>query len=310
MGAKRVFGHGHLRSAIVVILLTASAPLQAQQPVPPLERLRANIERITRSINATWGIYIKCLETGEEIALNADQVMETMSVIKIPLMVEVFRQVEAGKLSLDDRYTLQNKDKRPGTGVLRSLDEGATLTLRDLVTLMNIVSDNTATDVLLEKVGGAEPVNALMRSYGLTTIRATGPTETWFAALRAAPNPAAFHREGKTAFGLASPRDIGRLLEKIVRGEAVSKKASEQMLQIMRGQIYRTRIPKYVTGYAVPHKTGDFLPFVANDVGVLENNKYHIVMVIFTANHYGVGAYLEDALARIAEQVADYYGFK
>src|ERR1700730_16876586 len=92
-------------------------PALAQQPAAaPLSRLQASIERITKSINADWGIYIKCLETGEEIAIDADRQMDTMSVIKIPLMVEAFRQIEAGKFSLEDKITLQESDKRPGTG--------------------------------------------------------------------------------------------------------------------------------------------------------------------------------------------------
>jgi beta-lactamase class A len=295
-----------------VLLLFMAMPISAQQPSPPSppDRLRSNIEQITKSVNAKWGIYIKCLETGEEIAINADEAMDTMSVIKIPLMVETFRQIEEGKFSLQDRYTLKEADKRPGTGIIRSLDEGATLTIKDLITLMIIVSDNTATDVLFEKVGGPEPVNRLMQSYGLNTIRATGPTDAWFKALRASPDRARFHAEGKNPFGLASPREIGKLLEKISKGEAVSNKASEQMMAIMRGQVYSTRIPKYVRGFAVPHKTGDFLPFIGNDVGLLENNKYHVVLSIFTAQHYGVGPLLEDAIGRVAEQVANYYGFK
>ncbi len=74
---------------------------RTREAAAPLDVLRGNIERISRSINAKWGIYIKCLETGEEIALNADEQMDTMSVIKIPLMVEAFRQIEAGKIQAD-----------------------------------------------------------------------------------------------------------------------------------------------------------------------------------------------------------------
>src|SRR5258708_24602326 len=144
----------------------------AAQPAPPkpLERLEANILRVTRSLNATWGIYIKCLETGEEIALNADQQMDTMSVIKVPLMVESFRQIEEGKFALTDRITLTDAMKRPGTGVIRSLDAGTVLTLKDMLTLMIIVSDNTATDVMYDKVDGVEPINKQIDSYGLKSI--------------------------------------------------------------------------------------------------------------------------------------------
>ncbi len=293
--------------ALVATLAMPAAARAPEQAPAPLDRLRANIERITRGVNARWGVYIKCLETGEEIALGADEPMDTMSVIKIPLMVEAFRRVEAGSLKLDDRYTLRDEDKRPGTGVIRTLDAGATLSVRDLITLMNTVSDNTATDILFAKVGGVGPVNALMAEYGLKSIRATGTTDAWFQALREAGSAARFHAEAKTPFGLASPRDVGRLLEKIARGEAVSKPSSDAMLAIMRQQVYRSRLPKYVTGYAVPHKTGDFLPYIGNDVGLLESEKHRIVIVVFTAQHYGVGAQLEDAIGRVAEQVADHY---
>src|ERR1700719_1281195 len=124
----------------------------AVQPAP-IKRLEGNIQQITRSINADWGIYIKCLETGEEIAINADRQMDTMSVIKIPLMAEAFRQIEAGKFSLTDRIT--------------------------------------------------------------------GTADVWCKALRAAPDPETFHRQARTPFGLSSPRDMGKLLEKLSKGEAV-----------------------------------------------------------------------------------------
>lgn len=258
-------------------------------------------------MNASWGIYLKCLETGEEIAINADQQMDTMSVIKIPLMAEAFRQIEAGKFALTDRVALTDAAKQPGTGIIRSLDAGVLLTVKDLLTLMIIVSDNTATDLLFDKVGGVEPVNQLMTEWGLGSIRAVGKADAWFKALRAAPSAEAFHRAGKTPFGLSTPRDMGRLLEKLERGEAVSKRVSEQMLQILRGQVYSSRLPRYVSGYRIPHKTGDFLPYIGNDVGVLEGQSRRIVMSVFTANHFGAGDRLEEAIGRISELAGNYF---
>src|SRR5579871_6506506 len=115
-------------AAAALLLMVFAIPASAQQPAgTPLSRLQSNIERITKSIHADWGIYIKCLETGEEIAIDADRQMDTMSVIKIPLMVESFRQMEAGKFSLEDKITLKESDKRPGTGIIRSLEPGAVL---------------------------------------------------------------------------------------------------------------------------------------------------------------------------------------
>ena len=282
-----------------------------------LERLRNNIEQIARSVDTHWGIYIKCLETSEEIAINADEAMDTMSVIKLPLMVEAFRQIEAGQFALTDKYTLKAGDRRPGTGVLRSMDDGTTISIKDALTLMTIVSDNTATDIIFGRVGGPDAVNALMKSYGLNSIRAVGSAESWFTALNAAPNSTVFHNEVKRPFGLSSPRDMGRLIEKIVKGEAVSKAASAQMLDILGRQVYATGLPKYVVGFQVPHKTGDFVPFVANDVGVLMSERRKIVMSIFTDKRNVpadlptrlMGPAIEDAIGRIAQQVADYFVF-
>src|SRR5204862_6292449 len=124
-----------MRLLAPTIFFAAAAFAQPQQQAqPPLARLEANIQRVIKSVNATWGIYIKCIETGEEIAIDADRQMDTMSVIKIPLMADAFRQIGEGKFALSDRITLADSMKQPGTGVIRSPDPGADLTLQDLLT--------------------------------------------------------------------------------------------------------------------------------------------------------------------------------
>src|SRR5471032_3049707 len=153
------------------VIAALVAILMFQTPQTPLPRLEASIRRTTRSINATWGIYVKSLETGEEIAIDADRQMETMSTIKIPLMVEVFEQIKAGMFALTDKYTFVEADSQPGTGTIQRLDYGAVMTVKDLITMMIIVSDNTATKVLYRMVGGIEPVNARMQALGLKTTR-------------------------------------------------------------------------------------------------------------------------------------------
>ena len=94
---------------------------------------------------------------------------------------------------------------------------------------------------------------------------------------------------------------------KLEKGEAVSKEASAQMLQIMRGQVYSSRLPRYVSGWRIPHKTGDFLPYIGNDVGILESQNRRVVVSVFTANHFGAGDRLEDAIGRVAELVGNYF---
>jgi beta-lactamase class A len=301
----------HKLAAAFVVL---SMPLVlAQAPTPPqtpLQRLEASIQRTTRSIQATWGVYVKSLESWEEIALDADRQMETMSTIKIPLMVEVLEQIKAGKFKLTDKYTFVQADSQPGTGTIQRLDPGAVMTIKDLITLMIIVSDNTATEVLYRMVGGPDVVNARMDKLGLTKTRAMNVPSRWFPALRAAPTTEQFYREGAHPFGMSTPREMGRLLEMMERGTLVDKEASDLMLRIMRGQLYRTRIPRYVTGYTIPHKTGDFLPYVGDDVGMLEAPGKTIIVSIFTGNHFGSGEMLENAIGLVARDVADYFSYR
>ncbi len=283
----------------------------AMQPsAAPLQRLQASIETTTRSINATWGVYVKSLETGEEVAVNADRQMETMSTIKIPLMIEVLEEVKTGKFKLTDKYTFVQADSQPGTGTIQRLDPGAVMTVKDLVTMMIIVSDNTATEVLYRMVGGPEAVNKRMTAMGLKTTRAMNVPSKWFPQLRAAASPEQFYRDGKYPFGFTTAREMGRLLEMMERGTLVDKPSSDLMLQIMRGQLYRTRIPRYVTGYRIPHKTGDFLPHVADDVGMLEADGRTIVLSIYTNDHYGSGEMLENAIGLVSKSVADYFTYR
>jgi len=94
------------------------------------------------------------------------------------------------------------------------------------------------------------------------------------------------------------------------RGTLVDKVSSDLMLRIMRGQLYRTRIPRYVTGYTIPHKTGDFLPYVGDDVGMLEAPDRTIIISIFTGNHFGSGEALENAIGLVAKDVADYFAYR
>jgi beta-lactamase class A len=301
-----------LGAGILVVALAAGTTLTAQQPPAqsPLQRVQASIERTTRSVNATWGIYVKSLDTGEEIAIGADRQMETMSTIKIPLMVEALEQIKAGRFALTDKYTFVQADSQPGTGTIQRLDPGAVMTVKDLITMMIIVSDNTATEVLYRMVGGPEAVNRRMDAMGLKNTRAMNVPSRWFPSLRSAPTTEHFYRDGKYPFGLTTPREMGRLLEMMERGTLVDKSSSDLMLRIMRGQLYRTRIPRYVTGYTIPHKTGDFLPYVGDDVGMLEAPDHTIIISIFTGNHFGSGEMLENAIGLVAKEVADYFAYR
>ena len=293
-----------------VLAVLALAPVQAQQQTP-LQRLEASILRTTRSVNATWGIYVKSLETGEEIAIDADRQMETMSTIKIPLMIEVFEQIKAGKFKLTDKYTFVETDSQPGTGTIQRLDYGAVMTVKDLITMMIIVSDNTATEVLYRMVGGPDAVNARMQALGLKTTRAMNVPSKWFPALRSAPTTEQFYRDGKypvrllDAAGDGTPaRDDGARHARrqgLVRPDAAhhARPALSHAHPALRHRLHASRT-----------RPATSCPYVGDDVGMLEAPGKTIILTVFTGNHFGSGEMLENAIGLVAKDVADYFAYR
>jgi beta-lactamase class A len=207
---------------------------------------RGKVERTLDAIVAQTGADLALaamnLETGEEIARNAQRSMPTASVFKLPVLVEVFRQAEAGALDLDERITLRAEDVVMGSGILRDFGPGLQPTLRDLAMMMVIVSDNSASNLLLDRVGGPQRVNATMRDLGLPSI--------------------IVHR--RIVFGEittngslaeAAPRDLMRLVAMLAREELVSAAASREMLSILGRQRYLEQAPRFI---AYRPYAGDF----------------------------------------------------
>jgi beta-lactamase class A len=149
-----------------------------------------------------------------------------------------------------------------------------------------------------------------MDALGLPATRALNVPSVWFQGLRAAESPEQFYREGKYRFGVSTAREMGRLLELMERRALVDAASSDLMLQIMRWQLYRARIPRYISGYQIAHKTGDFAPYVEDDVGVLEVDDRRIIVCIFTGNHFGSAQALESAIGVVAKDVADYFAYR
>lgn len=323
---------------LTTLLFSVLVPANAQPaaaPPKPLDLLKTKLQTIAHGVSADWGVYIKSLDTGEEIAINADTAMDTMSAIKIPLLVDVYRQVDAGQINPTDRIVMKTADKRFGTGVLRTLEPGLNLSFHDALMLMIIQSDNTGTDMAFARAGGPAHVTQTMHQMGLDSIVATGTTFDWFRALAEPGDPSyaritpeelfskgfpdkltdadveKFHFDGKHPFGLSSARDMGRLLEMIATNKAASEKSCKEMMRLMGMQQMRTRIPKYMDGDArTPHKTGDFPPYIANDVGLIETPAGRVVVVFFSAHHRGYYSELEDAIARMSEQVWGYFNYR
>src|SRR4051794_18740859 len=180
------------------------------------------------------GIAAKNLTTGEEVLVEPDRTFPTASAFKIPVLAELYRQVEEGRIRLDDRIPVRASDIVKGSGVLRALQPGLAATAHDLATLMIIVSDNTATNMLIDLVGGVEPINAFMRSLGLTSVVVHNRID--FEVIG----------DDNRRLAEAAPRDLMRLCGLMARGELVSAEASRGMLAIMRQQHYLSQFPRYL----------------------------------------------------------------
>ena len=296
--------------------------------------LERSLQRLMLGVRADWALYVKYTGSGESIAVNADNMMDTMSVIKIPLLVTLFHLHDTDRLDLDHKLVLETRYKRFGSGVLHAMDDGMTFSLRDAATLMIIESDNTATDYCFEAVGGPDAVNEMMRELGLPDIDVMGTVYEWFSALAGTIDPELgqlgpaelfragypqmspaewiavrerFHFETGRPFSRASARAIGQLLEMIWNDQCASPASCAEMRRILHLQISRSRLPKYLPEATVAHKTGDFNPFIANDVGVIESYEIApIIMVVLMAGHRGIWENLEDTIARMAEKVWEY----
>jgi beta-lactamase class A len=231
-----IFGILHSAFGIVTGIAAATtvglSALQSTGRDDALARVRTIAARFAGEI----GVYAKHLGTGEIIELNADTRFPTASVIKVAIMVEAFDQAARGARSLDAAVRVRADAKVGGSGVLRELHDNAEVTVRDLIRLMIVVSDNTATNVLLEKTGVAN-VNARIAALGLRNTRLFRPT----FGRRAEVDP---DLEREFGLGMSTPRDLGTLMELIAAGRAGNAEACKEMRAILEAQQDNTMIPR------------------------------------------------------------------
>lgn len=218
------------------------------------------------SSNSMVGILFKDLSSGETWGINSDLAFNPASVIKLPIMAEVFHQKELGHLSLDDVVVLQNSDRLPGAGDLQYFSQGKPFSVKRLVELMICNSDNTATQMLIRTIG-TKNINDYMLNLGLTSTYIRDKT----MMTKKIPNQ-----------NTTSPRDMMVLLEKIYKGDLVSSESSAQMLAILKKQHHRWGIPRYLPNdVTVANKTGS-VDGVRNDVALLITPGKTSILCIFS----------------------------
>ena len=245
-----------------------------------LERIAAR----ARAAGGTVGVSATRLRDGLHLGLNEDELFPTASVIKVPLLVALYAEARAARIDLAARVTYRASTKVPGSGVLQDLDDGLTLTLKDLAMLMITVSDNTATDLLLERVG-KDRVEAAMDALGLTSIRMPFSIRELLHELVDLPPDPALYEEARRRLQAsagsggraidparsdrATPRDLCRLFALLEEGASLDPASCRAILDMLGRQKFDTIIPaRLPRGTRTAHKTGS-LRGVRNDAGVV-----------------------------------------
>lgn len=249
------------------------------------ETKRETMDRQVRAAIAgfqgTVRLYAKNLDNGQTYGIGESEKVRTASTIKLPIMATVFRAVADGRARWDEMLTLREEDKVSGSGVLREFSNGLKLPLRDVVHMMIVVSDNTATNMVIERIT-ADAVNAEMHRYGLAATRSMRKVLGDGSALK---DPSGFSAAGRLPenkrYGLGSttPKEMVTLLEKLERGEVVSPAASREMIAILKRQQFKEGIGRHLPDEWIASKSGA-LDALRSDVGLVYAPKGRVAMAV------------------------------
>jgi beta-lactamase class A len=247
-----------LRRALLTLpVLAASAAARQRSALRRrLDELTAQLQRETGG-EAWW--YARHLESGREEAHRPDERVRTASTIKLPIMAAAFDLAARGELRWDERLTLRREDIVSGSGVLREFTPGESFRVDDLVRLMIVVSDNTCTNLVLDRIGG-DTVNAFLDRIGLPRTRTLRKIRGDGTQLKAATGWSAAGRleeNQRFGIGVSTPREMARLMELLHTGKLVNAEASAAMLAILRRQQYKDGIGRRLgPGASVASKSG------------------------------------------------------
>lgn len=335
----------------LAVLLTLTATAAAQLPTiatfntkayaatdPALQVLEREIARLAKVSGGVVGVTAIHLETGRRVSMNGGERFPMASTFKIPIAVQLLTRIDKGEVRLDQMIEIKQSDLHPGSGTLADLFNkgGLALSVRNLMELMLLISDNSATDVLLRTAGGAEAVTDRMRALGIEGIdvnRSTAqliadwvganlpPEDRWtpavfqsaFEGVKPDEQKAAAKKFDADARDTSTPDGMAALLEKIHRKDILKPESASLLLDIMRrcrtGEArLRGLLPQ---GTGIAHKTGT-IGGSTNDVGIitLPDNAGHVAIAVFVKSSDGDSAARERGIAEIARAVHDFFLFQ
>jgi beta-lactamase class A len=272
-----------LALAIAFVSLPTPAQIapqeQARGAATSTAALQKQLDAIAAAHHGHVALYAKNLTTGDAVSIDAHTPVQTASVIKLTLMLQAYEQVKAGKLQLTQPLVLTKENQVGGSGILYLMDPGLSLTLKDVIALMITLSDNTATNMLIDTVGLA-PTNAMLARVGLAN------TYFYKKVFKPADGPMPADQK-KFGLGKTTAEEMARVMESIYRCDLGDRDLCTQMMFILRNQQDRDMAPRYFRndsidgGYATADKIGA-LDAVRADVALVYTVRGPIVISIFT----------------------------
>jgi beta-lactamase class A len=286
-------------SAVPLLLLALPA-------APPETGLADRITPLVKAHKGKVAIAVKHLETGESFFLNENEVMPTASLIKLPVLIETYLQADEGKLKLTDKFDLKDADKVPGSGILTyHFSAGASLSVRDYVRLMIAFSDNTATNLVIDKVGIAS-VNRRMADWGLAETRLNSKV---FRRDTSVDMP----RSKRYGLGSTTAHEMVKLLEELMIGERVRPPLKQAILTHLRKNDDKDKFPRLLPAGTVAHKDGA-VSNARTDAGLLFTPAGVIALCVLTDGNADRRWASDNAgnvlCAKVAKAVYDHFNEK
>lgn len=260
------------------------------------QALEARLDALSAGFSGAFALYAKNLGTGETIERRADETFPTASTIKVFVLLELMHRVQQGAFSLDQQVPILAAQQVGGSGVLKDLSAGLSMSLRDIAMLMVVLSDNTATNVLIDLLG-LDAINSTIAGMGLQTTRLLNRVD--------------FEKIGGdvSKFAVTTAREFGSALEQVANGTFVDRGACDTVLDIMQRQQYLDLLPRYLpyNPYArdlglaqdlrIANKTGFFMG-VRCDTAVIAFGDVKLVVAALTkdSKDFGFSAENENAV--------------
>jgi beta-lactamase class A len=343
-GKGLFFPGAGLAAVVLLLFLGTTAWTQAPEdtaPAPvdiPFQRLNEEIARAAEEAGGTVGMSAVHLESKRRVAFNSGERFPMASAYKIPLAVQIFFQIDRGAITLDQMVELKLNDLHPGSGVLTELfpKPGVILSVQNLLELMLLISDNTATDLLLRLAGGPEAVTARMREIGIREMEINRPTVNLIADSEGYTLPpetewrpeifpklheatpdetrkAAARNFERDPRDTSTPEAMVVLLERIYRGDLLQGESRALLLDMMeRCRTGSSRLRGFLPSRTVvAHKTGTFAG-ISNDAGIitLPEGAGHVAMAVFVKSSEKKTAERDRAIAQMARAVYDFFLFR